>query len=165
MSTPADHTTRASHSSSVPAVEETRYLRRPEGRIGYDVVGAGSLVVLVPGMGDLRAGYRFLAPALRAAGYRVACTDLRGHGDSDATFTSYGDAEARLADVTAPVLVVMGERDPDFPDPRAEADWIARALRAKVVMVPEAGHYSQSQRPDITTGAVLRFLESVTGRA
>jgi hypothetical protein len=23
-------------------------------------------------MGDLRAGYRFLAPALRAAGYRVA---------------------------------------------------------------------------------------------
>jgi hypothetical protein len=32
-------------------------------------------------------------------------------------------------------------------------------------MVPEAGHYSQSQRPDITTGAVLRFLESVEGRA
>jgi phage shock protein PspC (stress-responsive transcriptional regulator) len=32
-------------------------------------------------MGDLRAGYRFLAPALRAAGYRVACTDLRGHGE------------------------------------------------------------------------------------
>jgi len=30
---------------------------------------------------------------LRAAGYRVACTDLRGHGDSDTTFTSYGDRE------------------------------------------------------------------------
>ena len=87
MSTAANHTTRASHSSSVPAVEETSYLRCPEGRIGYDVAGAGSLVVLVPGMGDLRAGYRFLAPALRAAGYRVACTDLRGHGDSDTTFT------------------------------------------------------------------------------
>jgi pimeloyl-ACP methyl ester carboxylesterase len=239
-------------------------------------------------MGDLRAGYRFLAPALRAAGYRVACTDFRGHGDSDTTFASYGDeetagdvialigelggpavvvgnsmgagsavlaaaqrpglvrglvlvvpfvrngktsarrrlllrvamappwaaiswksylpklyagrrpadfeeyrdqviaslrrpghakafsattrtshdlAEARLADVTAPALVVMGEQDPDFPDPRAEADWIARALRAQVVMVPEAGHYPQSQRPDTTTGAVLRFLESVTGRA
>jgi hypothetical protein len=27
-------------------------------------------------------------------------------------------------------------------------------------MVPEAGHYPQSQRPDLTTGAVLRFLES-----
>jgi pimeloyl-ACP methyl ester carboxylesterase len=286
MSTPADHASRASHSSSVPAVEETRYLRCPEGRIGYDVAGAGSLVVLVPGVGDLRASYRFLAPALRAAGYRVACADLRGHGDSDATFASYGDeettgdvialieelggpavvvgnsmgagaavlaaaqqpslvsglvlagpfvrngktskmrrlglrvamappwaaiswksclpklyagrrpadfgeyrdqvgaslrrpgyakafsattgtshdpAEARLADVTAPALVVMGEQDPDFPDLQAEADWIARALRAQVVMVPEAGHYPQSQRPDVTTGAVLHFLESVTG--
>jgi hypothetical protein len=32
-------------------------------------------------------------------------------------------------------------------------------------MVPEAGHYPQSQRPDITAGAVLCFLESVQGRA
>jgi pimeloyl-ACP methyl ester carboxylesterase len=288
MSTAANHVARASDSGSVPPIGETRYLRRPEGRIGYDVAGAGSLVVLVPGLGDLRAGYRFLAPALRAAGYRVACTDLRGHGDSGTTFSSYGDqetagdvlaligelggpavvvgnsmgagsavlaaaqrpglvcglvlvgpfvrngktsamrrlvlraamappwaaiswksylprlyagrrpadfgeyrdqvvasmrrpgyakafsrttrtshdpAQARLADVTAPALVVMGEQDPDFPDPRAEADWIARALRAQVVMVPQAGHYPQSQRPDITTGAVLRFLESVNGRA
>jgi alpha-beta hydrolase superfamily lysophospholipase len=29
------------------------------------------LVVLVRGMGDLRASYRFLAPALKEAGYRV----------------------------------------------------------------------------------------------
>ena len=83
MSTPADHTTRASHPSSVPPVQETSYLSCPEGRIGYDVAGDGSLVILVPGMGDLRAGYRFLAPGLRAAGYRVACTDLRGHGCAD----------------------------------------------------------------------------------
>ena len=81
------------------------------------------------------------------------------------TRTSHDPAEARLADVTAPALVVMGEQDPDFRDPRAEGDWIARALRAQVVMVSEAGHYPQSQRPDITAGAVLRFLESVTGRA
>jgi alpha-beta hydrolase superfamily lysophospholipase len=223
MSTAANRTTRASHSSSVPAVGETSYLRCSEGWIGYDVAGAGSLVVLVPGMGDLRAGYRFLGPDLRAAGYlvlagpfvrngktsarqrlllRVAMAppwaaiswksylpklyagrrpadfeeyrdqviaSLRRPGHAKAfsatTRTSHDLAEARLADVTAPALVVMGEQDPDFPDPRAEADWIARALRAQVVMVPEAGHYPQSQRPDITTGAVLRFLESVTGRA
>ena len=59
----------------------------------------------------------------------------------------------------------MGKQDPDFRDPRAEGDWIARALRAQVVMVSEAGHYPQSQRPGITTGAVLRFLGSVPGRA
>ena len=84
---------------------------------------------------------------------------------SRTTHTSHDLAQARLADVTAPVLVMMGEQDPDFSDSRAEADWIARALRAQVVMVPQAGHYPQSQRPDITTGAALRFLESVTGRA
>ena len=63
MSTPANRTTRASQPGSVPSVRETSYLSRPEGRIGYDVAGGGLLVVLVPGMGDLRAGYRFLAPA------------------------------------------------------------------------------------------------------
>ena len=274
--------------TSTEAPRDTSYLTRPEGRIGYDVAGGGALVVLVPGMGDLRAAYRFLAPALRRAGYRVACTDLRGHGDSDATFSSYGDAEtagdigalieelggpavivgnsmaagsaviaaaqrpelvsglvllgpfvrnptagavqrvllrvamaplwaaiswksylpklyagqrpadfaeyrdqvvaslhkpghsrafslttrtshaaaeARLTDVKAPVLVVMGEQDPDFPDPRAEADWIATALSGEVVMVPEAGHYPQSQRPDVTTSAVQRFVEAVHSRA
>jgi pimeloyl-ACP methyl ester carboxylesterase len=77
------------------------------------------------------------------------------------TRTSHAAAEARLAAVTAPVLVVMGEQDPDFPDPAGEAGWIKRALHAEVVMVPEAGHYPQSQRPDITTGAVLRFLAVV----
>ena len=268
--------------------QNTRYLSRPEGRISYDVDGDGPLIVLVPGMGDLREAYRFLAPALRKAGYKVASTDLRGHGDSDATFRSYGEvetagdivalieelggpgvvvgnsmgagsavlvaaqrpdlvsalvligpfvrdpkvsamsrillrlamarpwavtswkaylpklyagrrpddfdtyraqvvaslrrpghakafslttrtshapAEARLADVATPTLVVMGERDPDFPDPKAEADWIAHALRGEIVVVPEAGHYPQSQRPDITTDAMLAFLESVNGRA
>jgi pimeloyl-ACP methyl ester carboxylesterase len=97
----------------------------------------------------------------------VASLRRPGHAKafSATTRTSHDPAEARLADVTAPVLVVMGEQDPDFPDPRAEADWIARALRAQVVMVSEAGHYPQSQRPGITTGAVLRFLESVKGRA
>ena len=71
--------------STIPptVVQDTAYLARPEGRIGYDVAGDGPLAVLVPGMGDLRAAYRFLSPALRDAGWRVACTDLRGHGDSD----------------------------------------------------------------------------------
>lgn len=265
-------------------MQPTLYPKRPEGRVGYDVAGDGPLVVLAPGMGDLRAAYRFLAPALRDAGYRLASTDLRGHGDSDTTFSSYGDvetagdvlaliaaldesaiivgnsmsagagafaaaerpelvrglvllgpfvrngktsvaqrlmlrpamarpwaaiswkaylpklyagrrppdfdeyrdrvvaslrrpgyakafslttrtshdpAEARLRDVSQPTLVVMGEQDPDFPNPRAEADWIGQTLHADVVMVPEAGHYPQSQRPDLTTNAVVGFLATV----
>jgi pimeloyl-ACP methyl ester carboxylesterase len=273
--------------SAAPA-QDTSYLLRPEGRIGYDVGGVGPLIILVPGMGDLRAAYRFLAPELRAAGYRVASTDLRGHGDSDSNFASYGDvetasdivalveelggpaivvgnsmgagaaafaaadrpelidalilvgpfvrngetnamqklllrvamarpwvalswngylpklykgtlpddfsdyrrdvvkslrrpgyaksfslttrtdhtpAEQRLGEIKVPTLVIMGEKDPDFPDPRVEADWIGQTMNANVVMVPDAGHYPQSQQPRITTDAVLSFLETVARRA
>jgi len=60
--------------------------------------------------------------------------------------------------------VVMGEQDPDFTDPAAEAAWIARATGGQVVMVPEAGHYPQSQRPVITTTAVVRFLATAHSR-
>jgi pimeloyl-ACP methyl ester carboxylesterase len=31
--------------------------------------------------------------------------------------------------------------------------------------VPEAGHYPQSQRPDVTNEAVIRFLATVDQRA
>jgi pimeloyl-ACP methyl ester carboxylesterase len=70
---------------------ETRFLQRPGGRIAYDVAGDGPLVVGVPGMGELRTTFRFLVPALVEAGFRVATMDLRGHGDSDATFDKYDD--------------------------------------------------------------------------
>lgn len=262
-------------------------LARAAGRIAYEVTGAGQLIVLVPGMGDLRSSYRYLAPLLTNSGYRVACTDLRGHGDSDTTFPSYGDVdtaddvialieklggpaivignsmgagaaalaavqrpelvtalvlvgpfvrngklnifsrallrlamtpplavmtwkayiprlyaglhptdfdeqlakvvtalrrpgyvkafslttrtdhtpvETRLSEVTAPTLVVMGELDPDFPSPVEEAAWIARTLRGEVVMVPNAGHYPQSQQPDLVATAVIDFLKRVNTR-
>ena len=73
---------------------EARMLQRDEGRIAYDVVGDGPLVVCVPGMGELRSSYRYNTQALVEAGFRVATMDLRGHGDSDATFTAYDDVSA-----------------------------------------------------------------------
>lgn len=73
---------------------------RGEGRIAYEVTGDGPLVVAVPGMGDLRSTFRHLSPALVDAGFRVAVMDLRGHGDSDATFASYDD-EAAASDALA----------------------------------------------------------------
>ena len=80
-------------SNETTRVQEVRYLTRPGGRVAYEVTGAGPLVVLVPGMGDLGSTYRFLAPSIVDAGFRVAWTDLRGHGDRDASFASYGDVE------------------------------------------------------------------------
>jgi pimeloyl-ACP methyl ester carboxylesterase len=261
------------------------YLTRPRGRVAYDVTGEGPLVVCVPGMGDLRSVYRFLVPVLVEAGHRVATMDLRGHGDSDATFDAYDDVaagtdilalirelgggpavvignsmgagaaawaaaedpglvsglvlvgpfvrqvpvgavaslsfrlallrpwgpaawnawyarlhpgrkpadldahraairkslarpgrwaafaattrtshapvEARLGAVHAPTLVVMGGRDPDFPDPAAEAALIADRLHGRAIVLPDAGHYPQAQYPELVGPAIVEFLGGI----
>jgi len=72
---------------------DIHYIERPEGRLAFSLEGTGPLVIATPGMGDLRDGYRDLAAALIAAGYRVALVDLPGHGDSDISFTRFGDIE------------------------------------------------------------------------
>ena len=279
----------AKYSSRMQITTNVQFLARPDGRVAYEIEGSGPLVILVPGMGDLRSTYRHLAPTLIAAGYRVASTDLRGHGDSDTTFGAYGDeatagdlmaliehlggpavlvgnsmgagagalvaalrpdlvsglvlvgpfvrdpalnlatrlmlrlamarpwgarawiaylpklsagrrpedfdahldaishslsrpgharafwqttrqtthapVEAHLGDVSAPAIVIMGELDPDWADPAAEAHWIATALGGEMVIVPDAGHYPQSQQPGITAESILAFLARVATRA
>lgn len=81
------------------------------------------------------------------------------------TRTTHAPAEAALPRVTAATLVVMGELDPDFPEPADEAAWVAEQLGAETLMVPEAGHYPQSQRPDLVATAVASFLARVAPRA
>lgn len=71
----------------------TEYLTIDGGTIAYDVRGEGPLVVLSHGMGDSRAAYRFVAPQLVAAGYRVAAADLRGCGESSAEWPGYTRAD------------------------------------------------------------------------
>ncbi|HTY72136.1 MAG TPA: alpha/beta hydrolase [Actinomycetes bacterium] len=262
----------------------TNYLQRPHGRIAYDVAGSGPLVVCIPGMGELRSTYRALVPALVAAGHRVAIMDLRGHGDSDASFDRYDDvaagedalalvehlggpavlvgnsmgagaavwaaverpsavnalvltgpfvrdvptgwfkaavfrltllrpwgraawlayypkffpgrrpadfdehraaidaslrrpaywrafhatthtshapAEARLDQVDVPVLVVMGDADPDFADPAVEGRLVAERLHGELVLVPGSGHYPHAEYPEVVTPAVCSFLGRV----
>ena len=59
-------------------VERTQFLDVSEGRIAYEVWSDGPLMICAPGMGGLRFVYRFMAPSMIEAGYRVALTDLRG---------------------------------------------------------------------------------------
>jgi pimeloyl-ACP methyl ester carboxylesterase len=260
------------------AMNISQMLERPEGRIAYDVTGEGPLVVCMPGMGELRSSYRHLTPLLVEAGFRVATLDIRGHGDSDATFSAYDDAalasdalalveelggpaylignsmgagaaviaaaerptavlglvlvgpfvrnppggglatlmfrlallkpwgpkafmsyypkwtpgtrpegydehtaavaagirrnwkafvqtthtshapaEARLDDVRAPAVVVMGTDDVDWKDPAAEAAWIGDRLGAEVVMAPGVGHYPQAQSPALLARALVEL--------
>jgi len=85
----------------------TDHLTLDGGTLAYDVAGDGPLVVLAHGIGDSRHSYRFLAPALVAAGYRVANLDLRGCGDSSVGWSGYSRTDI-AADVVALVRHLGG---------------------------------------------------------
>ena len=260
----------------------TLYLQVDGGRIAYDDTGDGAVVICVPSMGDVRAEYRFLRPRLLAAGFRVVTMDLRGYGESSATFSDYSSpairsdilaladhlnagpvsivgtsiaggaaawaaaqapdavsrtvligafvrdhdmnpfmklafnamvagpwgpslwsmyfpnfypsqkpadldayrsvlranlsepgrmaalramanrsdaaVEARLTNISAPTLVVMGSRDPDFDDPVAECGWIAEQVHGTALVVQGAGHYAHAEMPDQVGPEIVRFL-------
>jgi pimeloyl-ACP methyl ester carboxylesterase len=90
----------------------TDFLTVGSGTIAYEVAGDGPLVVLAHGMGDSRAAYRFLLPKLVADGYRVAAVDLRGAGESSASWPSYsrtdiaGDLIAVIRHLGGPAVLV-----------------------------------------------------------
>ncbi len=267
------------------ATAATQFLKLPGGQIAYDDSGgSGPLVICVPGLGDMRQQYRFLAPKLVAAGFRVVTMDLPGHGQSSVDWPGYSPAlvgadivamvrhlgvgkafivgnsmaggsavwaaaeipdriagivlidpftrviptssflmaflkvamvrpwgpsfwsmyygslyktappsdldayraklvanlkepgrieatkalifasqapcEARIPDVHAPVLVIMGTRDSDFDDPAAEADWVATHLHGKKLMVDGAGHYPHVEYPEVVAPAVIDFVKA-----
>lgn len=264
---------------------DTQLLNLSQGTLAYADQGRGPLVLLAPSLGDIRQEYRFLAPLLVDAGYRVVTLDLRGHGESSAgwpdyelasvgrdflalirsldagpalivgtsfsagaavwaaaeapelvaglvlvgpfvrdtmpawqakllfsplfsgpwataawmtyfktlypstppaDFPQYQDrlranlkepgrmaavrgmmtaskqaSEERLAQVTAPVLVVMGTQDPDFKDPQAEAQLVAGRLNGQVKMIAGAGHYPHAEKPADTGKTILAFFETL----
>jgi pimeloyl-ACP methyl ester carboxylesterase len=267
---------------------QVKYFKREEGTIAYDDYGGdGELVIMLPGMGALRSEYRFLAPEVSQAGYRVVVADLRGHGESSAFWPEYSlvsagqdilaliehldagsahligtsfspgaavwaaaqrpdafrslvligafvrtpqtsfiqnlltavllngpwkvagwatyyrtlypacqpsdfeeylsklkanlrelgrfealkglgfaskdEAEKSLVKVDKPALVIMGTSDPDWPDPTAEAQFIADSLSAEVLLVEGAGHYPQIEMPEKVTPSVIEFLGRVSG--
>jgi pimeloyl-ACP methyl ester carboxylesterase len=93
----------------------TKYLVQENGKIAYDVVGEGQLVICVPSLGDLRSEYRFLVPFLVKAGYRVATMDVRGHGDTSNEWNDYSvagvgkDIIALIRELNAGPVVVVGD--------------------------------------------------------
>lgn len=115
----------------------TMFLERPEGRIAYDVRGTGPLLVCVSGMSDLRSTYRHLAPPLADTGFRVATMELRGHGESDTTFTEYDD-RAAASDVLALVSELGGP-----------AVLVGHSMGAAASIIAAA------ERPDLVSGLVL----------
>jgi pimeloyl-ACP methyl ester carboxylesterase len=91
----------------------TEYLTVGNGSIAYEVTGrSGPFVVLAHGIGDSREAYRFIAPRLAAAGYRVVSVDLRGCGESSAQWPAYsrtdiaGDLVAVVRHLGGPAVLV-----------------------------------------------------------
>ncbi|MDD4974129.1 MAG: alpha/beta hydrolase [Bacteriovorax sp.] len=104
-----------------------------EGSITFeDSMGPGPVIVCIPGMGDTRGQFRFIAPLLVKAGYRVITVDPRGQGNSDATFSSYtasavGEDIIKLIDQLGTDVFVMGNSSGG-----ASAAWVAGHLPQKV---------------------------------
>ncbi|MET7305071.1 alpha/beta hydrolase [Embleya sp. NPDC005575] len=131
----------------------TEFLEIDGGRLAYDVSGHGRLIVLSPGMGNNRSVYRDVAERLVASGYRVACADLRGHGESTVGWSSYtrtdtaGDLLALVRHLGGPAVLVghsfsggsatiAAAREPELVDAIVEISPFTRAqkLDAKAML-------------------------------
>ena len=143
------------------------------GRIAYEVVGDGPLVVLSPGVADLRSTYRFLAPLIADAGYRVASVDLRGHGESSTDWESYSrtdtarDLIAVIGELGGPAVIVgqsfsggaatiAAATNPDLVSAIVEIDPFTRPPRFSVGALLRDSHYRR--------GSVLLGEFALTGR-
>src|SRR5215469_14196873 len=133
----------------------TEFLDVPGGRIAYDVTGSGPLVVLSHGIGVHRQDYRFLAPVLVQAGYRVANADLRGHGESSMGWASInntdvaGDLLALIDHLGGPAVLVGHSIS-------GGAATIAAATRPEQVSgIVEINPFTRKQKPGL--GGLLRI--------
>jgi pimeloyl-ACP methyl ester carboxylesterase len=75
---------------------------------------------------------------------------------------SKADTAAIVPNTRVSTLVVMGTRDPDFPDAAAEAHWLADQLGAESLIVEGAGHYPHAEMPDLVIPRLLSFLSGAT---
>jgi pimeloyl-ACP methyl ester carboxylesterase len=133
----------------------TEFVTVDGGRIAYDGAGSGPLVVLSHGIGDRRQAYRFLAPKLAQAGYRVANADLRGHGDSSMGWPSItrtdvaGDLLALIRHLGGPAVIVGHSIS-------GGAATIAAAKQPEQVSgIVEINPFTRTQKLDI--GGLLRI--------
>lgn len=101
-------------------------------------------------------------PADHAKAKAALAANLREPGRMDALRTMVGLSKAATEAIVArsrvPALVVMGTRDPDFPDAEAEARWLGQALGSEPLILEGAGHYPHLEMPERVAPALLDFL-------
>jgi pimeloyl-ACP methyl ester carboxylesterase len=124
----------------------TEYVDIEGGRIAYDEIGTGPLVVLSHGMGDHRQAYRFLAPKLAQAGYRVINADLRGHGESSMGWKSVTGTDDAITqtDIAGDLLALIRH----FGGPENPAIIVGHSISGGAATIAAA------QDPDLVAGIV-----------
>ncbi|MBK8049989.1 MAG: alpha/beta hydrolase [Anaerolineales bacterium] len=113
--------------------------------------------------------YGSLYPTQKPADYTAYAAALRSNLGEPGRFAalqamlvaSKAASEARLSQVKAPALVLMGTKDPDFKAPETEARWVAAQLRADYRMIEDAGHYPHAEMPDVVAPPLLAFLKGM----
>lgn len=114
--------------------------------------------------------YKTLFPAAKPADFDAYLRDLRAAlkrpGRMKPVSAVVAPTPEHWTDVTkdihCPVLIAMGTKDPDFPDPAAEAR-SAQALfagNATVRMIENSGHYPYQDAPQATAAAIEEFLKA-----
>ena len=79
------------------------------------------------------------------------------------TLTAHRDGVSeRVARLDRPTLIIMGEADSHFPNPREEGQGIADATGGELVVIPEAGHYPYAEYPDLVGQAINAFAARAT---
>lgn len=84
--------------------------------------------------------------------------DGRLHALRRFILSSKADCARHIGEVHVPSLVVEGTKDPDVPDPAAEAEWLAEEMGSETLMLEGIGHYPHLEKPDVTGPAVIAFL-------
>lgn len=112
--------------------------------------------------------YKAPKPADFATYVKALQSNLRQPGRIAATrgaMSRQAECYDRAAKVSCPVQIVMGTKDPDFPDPATEAAYAQELFgahtKATLTMIDGAGHYPHAELPEVTASSIAAFLADV----
>ncbi len=110
---------------------------------------------LWPGLGD---------HASQRASHLSSTLKRKGHwaAFSKTTRTDHSVVSPWFDHVKAPALIVMGDKDPDWKDPLAEATWAAsRFTQSEVLAIKGSGHAPMLEFPDAVAQSVISFANRI----
>jgi pimeloyl-ACP methyl ester carboxylesterase len=153
------------------AIAQTFALEYPDRLEALVLVGTGARLRVLPGIfaaleADHEEGVRFLMSLAVASTASAELVELltretlrtpQGVIIGDFRACDAFDVMSRLPSIGVPTLIICGTEDRLTP-PRY-AEYLRDHIRgSRLVMIADAGHYVQLERPDETTAAIRQFV-------